>query len=120
MSFAAYQRVAQVTETPRQLEYRLLGEVCRELSEVERDGSDRRRTLEALDWNRRVWMTFSVDCAKPENALPVELRSRIISLGMWVYRYTEDAMWKEAAIQPLIDVNAAMIKGLIGNTQAAA
>jgi len=49
MSLAAYQRVAQVTESPRQTEYRLLADVCRELVESAKDGSQSLRRREALD-----------------------------------------------------------------------
>jgi flagellar protein FlaF len=112
MSLAAYKRVAQVTETTRQIEARLLGDVCRELSLCNEEGADRTRRLEALDWNRRVWMTLTLDCGSPDNPLPPELRARIVSLGIWVHRYTEEVMWQEADMQPLLDVNGALIKGL--------
>ena len=120
MSLAAYQRVAQVTETPRQTEYRLLGDVCRELTEVAGEEPTSTRRREALHWNRRVWMTFAVESARADNPMEAALKARIVSLGMWVYRYTDDAMWKEADIQPLIDVNLAIIKGLMGKTAEAA
>lgn len=115
MSLAAYQRVAQVTESPRQTEYRLLADVCRELVESAKDGSQSLRRREALDWNRRVWMTFLVDCSQPENALPVALRAKIISLGLWVSHYTDEAMWTDLDLAPLVDVNTAIMKGLLGN-----
>lgn len=118
MSLAAYKRVAQVTETPRQMECRLLGDVCRELHAVSKPPYDDRRRREALDWNRRVWTTFMLDCGRAENPLPVALRAQIVSLGMWVYRYTDQAMMDGAEIQPLIEVNGSIIKGLLGNPSA--
>jgi len=115
MSLAAYQRVAQVAENPRQTEYRLLADVCRELVDSTREGAQTLRRREALDWNRRVWMTFLVDCSQPENALPAALRAKIISLGLWVNRYTDEAMWSDLDLTPLVDVNTAIMKGLLGN-----
>jgi flagellar protein FlaF len=120
MSIAAYKRVAQVTETTRQIEARLLGDVCRELTTVSEEGIEGTRRLEALDWNRRVWMTMTVDCGSPQNPLPVELRAKIVSLGIWVHRYTEDVMWNGADLQPLLDINVAMIKGLTASPAQAA
>jgi flagellar protein FlaF len=112
MSFAAYQRAAQSAESPRQVEYRLLGDVCRELKAVSEGEVENNRRLEALDWNRRVWLTLALDCGQPENQLPQDLRVRLVQLGVWVYKYTEDAMWAGADIQPLLDVNLSIMKGL--------
>lgn len=119
MSLAAYQRVAKVTETTRQTEYRLLGDVCRELTAAAADTSAPGRRREALDWNRRVWTLFMIDCGQVENTLPIALRAKIVSLGLWVSRYTEEAMWSDLGVQPLIDVNTSMMKGLMGNPQVA-
>jgi flagellar protein FlaF len=126
MSLAAYKRTAQFTETPRDIEARLLGDVCAELRTVQNfrsgdpDPSNERRLREALDWNRRVWMTLTFECASPTNPLEPALRAKIVSLGIWVSRYTEDAMWNNAVITPLIDVNEALIKGLMGRAAQAA
>jgi flagellar biosynthesis activator protein FlaF len=118
MSLAAYKRVAQVTETARQTECRLLGDVCRELNAVSKAPYDERRRREALDWNRRVWTTFMLDCGQAENPLPIRLRAQIVSLGLWVYRFSEEAMSTGADLQPLIEVNGSIIKGLLGNPNA--
>lgn len=120
MSLAAYKRTAQFTETPRHTEARLLGDVCAELRAVQQDPSDMKRLREALDWNRRVWMTLTFDCASPDNPLPPALRAKIVSLGIWVSRYTEDAMWNNAVISPLIEVNEALILGLVARSAEAA
>ena len=120
MSLAAYQRTAQYTETPRNIEARLLGDVCRELTTLSQPGAEKNRLREALDWNRRVWNTLTLDCANPENPLPAQVRANVVSLGLWVSRYTEEAMWNDADIAPLIDINQAMIKGLMGRAAEAA
>ena len=119
MSLAAYQRVSQVTESPRQSEYRLLGAVSRELAASLVDVENPGRRREALDWNQQIWITFMLDCGQAENALPATLRARIISLGLWVARYTEKAMFSDLEVQPLIDVNTAIMKGLLGIPQTA-
>lgn len=114
MSLAAYQRVAQTTETSRQTEVRLLADVTRELLALTAGPHEYARRLEVTDWNRQVWLTFALDCGQPDNPLPTALRAKIVSLGMWVYRYTGE-IGEGGDLQPLIDVNQAVMKGLMGS-----
>jgi flagellar protein FlaF len=120
MSLQAYQKAAQRAESPRESEYRLFGQVTRALMDAASvDPSDFKVRIEALDWNRRVWSALATDCAMPENNLPVEVRATIISLSIWVSRHTTAVMRREEEIEPLIDVNKAIMQGLSGRAQAA-
>lgn len=113
MSVRAYQQAAQRAEPPRDLEYRLLGQVTRALMDAaELDPKDFSGRIEALDWNRRVWSALAVDCSFDANALPGPVRAQIISLSIWVGRHTSAVMRREAEIAPLIDVNRAIMQGL--------
>jgi flagellar protein FlaF len=115
MSLQAYQRAAEHAEGPKQTEYRLFGLVTRALMDAEqKDSSDHRGRMKALHWNRRLWTTLATDCANPENRLPMALRANIISLSIWVDKHTSDVMQKQAAIQPLIDINRTIMQGLSG------
>ena len=120
MSLQAYQKAAQQAETPRESEYRLFGEVTRALMEAARtDPANFKVRIDALDWNRRVWSALAADCATPENSLPPPVRAQIISLSIWVCRYTSDVMQRREDIEPLIDVNRIIMQGLAGRAQAA-
>ena len=68
--------------------------------------------MEALDANRRLWNVLSADCAAPENKLPMTLRGQIISLAMWVARYSSEVLRDGADVEPLIDINRTMMEGL--------
>jgi len=115
MSLQAYQRAAEQAEGPKQTEYRLFGLVTRALMDAAlKDSSDHSGRMKALHWNRRLWTTLAADCANPDNRLPVQLRANIISLSIWVDKYTSEVMQKQAAIQPLIDVNRIIMQGLSG------
>jgi flagellar biosynthesis activator protein FlaF len=48
----------------------------------------------------------------PENQLPLALRGQIISLAMWVARYSSEVLRDGADIDPLIDINRTMMEGL--------
>lgn len=67
---------------------------------------------EALDANKRLWNVLSADCATAQNQLPQSLRAQIISLAMWVSKYSGEVMREGAEIDPLIDINRTMMEGL--------
>ncbi|MDE2489163.1 MAG: flagellar biosynthesis regulator FlaF [Alphaproteobacteria bacterium] len=113
MSVQAYQKAAARAETPRDLEYRLFGQVTRALiSASEAGAGDVSERMDALDWNRRLWSVLANDCASEGNQLPKQLRANIISLSLWVNRHTSAIMRNEAEFGPLIDVNKMMMQGL--------
>jgi len=55
---------------------------------------------------------MSADCSLPGNQLPLQLRAQIISLALWVARYSGDVLRDNADLAPLIDVNRSMMEGL--------
>lgn len=113
MSLQAYQRTAQASENPRQLEYRLFGDVTRALIEASKaDPTDVQTRINAIDWNRRLWGALASDCGRADNALPESLRAQIISLSLWVSRHSSAVMRREEEFEPLIDVNRIIMQGL--------
>lgn len=120
MSLQAYQRTAAQAEDPRQVEYRLFGQVTRALMDAARaDPSDIATRIDALDWNRRLWAMLASDCARDGNALPEQVRAGIISLSLWVNRHSSAVMRKQEDFEPLIDVNRMIMQGLAGQAEAA-
>ena len=120
MSLQAYRRIQQVSESPRQTEYRLFAQVTGALIRAQETNATGGALMDALDWNRRLWSTLSTDCGSPNNQLPKELRAQIISLALWVNRYTSEVMRKKADIDALIDVNKAIMEGLAMQAELAA
>lgn len=112
MSIKAYQRAATQADTPRELEYRAFGQVTAALVRVKQESAPPGQVAEALDANRRLWSVLSADCSVPENQLPLAVRGQIISLAMWVARYSSQVLREGADIEPLIDVNRTMMEGL--------
>jgi flagellar protein FlaF len=111
MSLQAYQQAATRAESPRQMEYRLFAQVTLALIEAAKT-SDLATRVDALDWNRRVWTVLGEDCSNPGNGLPAALRASIISLGIWVNRHTSAVIRGQDQIEPLIEVNRAIMQGL--------
>ncbi len=112
MSIQAYQRAATQAEQPRDLEYRAFGQVTAGLVRVKEERPPLPVVLEVIDANRRLWNMLSADCAAPENQLPITLRGQIISLAMWVARYSSEVLRDGADVEPLIDINRTMMEGL--------
>src|ERR1700761_2363833 len=114
MSLRAYQQAATRTENPRETEYRLFAQVTLALIEAGKaDARDLPARIDALEWNRRVWSVLTEDCADPGNRLPDQLRASIISLGIFVGRYTSKVIRGVEPIDTLIDINRTVMQGLM-------
>ena len=114
MSLRAYHQASTRTESPRETEYRLFAQVTLALIEAAKvDAADIGGRIDALDWNRRVWSALGDDCASPGNRLPPQLRASIISLGIFVGRHTSKVIRGQDQIETLIDINKAIMQGLM-------
>jgi flagellar protein FlaF len=112
MSIKAYQRAATQAEAPRDLEYRAFGQVTAGLVRAKQERPPPPALADAIDANRRLWNLLSADCSAPENQLPPALRGQIISLALWVGRYSSEVLREGADLDPLIDINRTMMEGL--------
>jgi flagellar biosynthesis activator protein FlaF len=112
MSIKAYQRAATQAESPRDLEYRAFGQVTAALVRAKEEKAALVAVAEAIDANRRLWNVLAADCSVPGNQLPLALRGQIISLAMWVARYSGEVLRDGADLEPLIDINRTMMEGL--------
>ncbi len=75
--------------------------------------------VEACYYNRKLWTIFQADLVNPANALPNEVKARLISLSIWVQKYTGEVL-TGAAVEPLINVNRSIMEGLMPSAPAAA
>ena len=112
MSLNVYQRTLKHTEDPRNTEYRLFAEITRDLLAAQQRGVVDTNLVEALDRNRRLWIALATDCADDNNQLPRETRGAIISLSIWVQKYSREVTRCGEDISALIDVNRNIMKGL--------
>lgn len=108
----AYQKAQRAAEDPRNTEYRLFGQVTGALIDAQRDGKTGSGLVDAIDWNRRLWSTLAVDCMDDHNQLSRELKAQIVSLSIWVTKYSSEVMHQNAPIEPLIDINRTVMQGL--------
>jgi len=117
----AYKQAATRTESPREMEYRLFGQVTRALMHAATvDPSDTATRIDALDWNRRLWSTLATDCADPGNAMSMAMRAQIISISIFVGKHSSVVMRGDDDFEILIDINRSIMQGLNAGTQQAA
>ncbi|MBX9616626.1 MAG: flagellar biosynthesis regulator FlaF [Brevundimonas sp.] len=121
MMLKAYAQASTRTETPRETEYRLFGQVTRALMHAATvDPSDVKTRIDALDWNRRLWSVLATDCSDPDNKLNHPLRAQIISISLFVSRHSSAVMRGEEDFQTLIDINRSIMQGLAPQSSQAA
>lgn len=115
MSLQAYKTAATRAENPREMEYRLFGQVTRALMHAATvDRTDIATRIDALDWNRRLWTALATDCSGAGNGMDKALRAQIISISLFVGRHSSAVMRGEEDFEPLIDINKMIMQGLAG------
>ena len=121
MSLQAYTAATARAESPRDMEYRLFGQVTRALMHAASvPKEDIATRIDALDWNRRLWTALSTDCSDPANQMDQAMRASIISLGLFVGRHSSAVMRGEEDFEPLIEINRMIMQGLAPQATAPA
>jgi flagellar protein FlaF len=119
MTLTAYQNARSRAETPRAAEFRLMSQITGEMMDAETAGLKGAMLMQPLHRNREMWSAFATDCGATGNGLPNELRAQIISLGLWVERFTSDVVAGREPIGELISLNRTVMDGLRGQRLAA-
>ena len=120
MSLSAYRRVKSLAEHPRGTESRLIGEITGEMLSGWEAGLRGAQLMPALHRNREMWTMFSTACMSEGNQLPDTTRAAIVSLALWVDRFTSEVVRGQETIEPLVSVNRSLIGGLAGGAQSMA
>jgi flagellar protein FlaF len=113
--FAQAQRAYAPTQAPiktaRSTEYEVIARISHRMKRaMEQD--DFPALASALHENNQLWTALLVDVANPDNLLPEELRARIVYLAVFTREHTGKVMQKRESAVPLLEINAAILKGL--------
>ncbi|WP_170134592.1 flagellar biosynthesis regulator FlaF [Salipiger aestuarii] len=115
MAQRAYAENALSTRTDRSIEYELFARVTHRIKAAAEAGPRAfPRLVEALHENRKLWTALAVDVVDAENKLPSELRAQIFYLAEFTQVHTGKVLAKKARIAPLLEINAAIMRGLSG------
>jgi flagellar protein FlaF len=112
MTVKAYHNAQRVAEDPRSTEYRLFGKITGALIEAQKSRAKLGPLVEVLDWNKQLWRTLANDCLDDRNRLPKDVRAQIVSLSLWVVKYSKTVAREGAPLDPLIQVNRTIMQGL--------
>jgi flagellar protein FlaF len=114
MTLKSYQNTQRAAETPREIEYRLFGQVTGALIEAHKSQASGGSLVDAIDWNRRLWRALAADCGSDANQLSREVRAKIVSLSLFINKYSKQVMRNGASVEPLIEINRSIMEGLRG------
>jgi flagellar biosynthesis activator protein FlaF len=124
MSINAYRRTMRESESPRQIERRLLSAVTGRMEIVaqkfDQAGSvQERQTIlaeglrSAVSENQAIWSALKMDLAEPGNALPKDLRASLLSLAIFVERTTAKVLGGTAGVGIMAEINNNIIDALM-------
>jgi flagellar protein FlaF len=103
--YAAQQNAAA---TPREIELRALRYVNGLLAAA----SDIPARANALHKAHQLWSLLISDLMLPGNALPVDLKGRLVSLGLWAQREASSRLADGGSLDGLLELHRDMIAGL--------
>jgi len=115
MAQAAYGQDRATIRTDRGTEYELFARVTHKMRQAAAKGKPGFAALaEAIHHNRNLWTVLATDVASKDNKLPRDLKARIFYLSEFTQVYSGKILSKGASIAPLVEINAAMMRGLRG------
>ena len=112
---SAYAKVAQATQSPRELEANVLLKAATRLQAIREDWHGRRAELdEALTFNRKLWTILVTSATDAESALPQAIKSNIATLAMFVFERTVTIMLEPGPekLGVLVNINREIAAGL--------
>jgi flagellar protein FlaF len=116
MSIKEYARTAIQTDDPRKVEYRAFLAVTQELERSRESQPTDDNVKKALWRNQKLWGLLRGDLMNEQNALPSDLKARLVSLSLYVDKHTSHFLAGTAKLDTLIDINRSIMAGLNGQT----
>jgi flagellar biosynthesis activator protein FlaF len=117
---SAYSKVAQTTQSPRELEAAVLMKAATRLQAIRDDWDGRAKELdEALTYNRKLWTILVSSVTRPENPLPAPIKQNVANLGLFIFNHTLALMSepKPERLGILVNINRELAAGLRGMSQ---
>jgi flagellar biosynthesis activator protein FlaF len=112
---SAYAKVAQATQSPRELEATILMKAATRLQAIRDDWPGRRGDLDAaLVYNRKLWTVLVSAMTRVDNPLPQPIKQNIANLGIFIFSHTLALMSNPAPerLAVLVSINREVAAGL--------
>jgi flagellar protein FlaF len=98
----------------RSVERQALDRAIRMLEAAESAPPNSREVVEALYYTRRLWNLFVGELVNEENALPVEIRANLISIGIWILKEADAVrLGKSKSCSGISEICAIVRDGLL-------
>lgn len=97
----------------RDNEYDVFARVTRMLRKSQSSESAR-DMIAAVHKNNELWTILATDLAAAENRLPDEIKAGLMGLASFALRRGHAVLFGDGDVQPLIDINLSVMKGLRG------
>lgn len=110
-SFAGHGYGSGILRTPRDAEYEVFSRVTRMLREAA-EGGHGASLIAAVHKNNQLWTILAGDLSGPGNGLPDQVRAGLLSLAGFSLRHGHLVLARKAGVDPLIDINMAVMRGL--------
>lgn len=101
------------TRTSRDVEYDAFSRITTMLRQAFMN-KNRIAEIEAVSKNNELWTILAADLADDRNKLSDETRASLISLAMFSLRHGHGVLAQSISVEPLIDINMSIMKGLRG------
>lgn len=109
----AYGDTVTPVKSAVQIEYDAFARVSRQLKKADQQKATHyAEFVQALHDNRTLWRLLAIDVADKANALSQHLRAQIFYLAEFTDAHTKRILSGEASIEPLTDINLAMMRGI--------
>lgn len=83
------------------------------LRSAQKAGVNSREAVDAICFFNRLWSFLLEDLARPGNALPDDVRAKLISIGIWMLKEADAiSSGKSNNFTGLIDVSSVIAEGL--------
>jgi len=113
LALSAYGDIATPARSERDIEYQAFARVTRDLDAVSgREKENFAKTVDALYLNRRLWTILAADLAHDNNGLEDKMKAQLVSLSIFVIKYSSTALRERTPVKPLIEINKTIMRGL--------
>lgn len=111
--FAYNDIVEESSRSMRAQEARALDRIIAMLNDAKISGPRSRQGINALYQLRTLWFVFLDDLIKDDNALPKNLRAKLVSIGIWILKEAELIRTGQSNdLSYLIEINQIIRNGL--------
>lgn len=97
-------------QSPRSIEIKAFNQANTRL----RDAMTFPELASALHRNRELWSIIATDVAHDGNMLSADLRAQLFYLAEFTHEHSRKVLRQQASVEPLIEINDAIISGLSG------